>query len=634
MNLKSRKSKLLATTAGGLGILLIAILCFNIIASRFYGRLDVTQDKIYSLSDGTKKIIDKVGDDVVVKFYFSRSVKQLPVMIKTYASRVEEVLKEYQARSQQKIIVEVLDPKPDTDDEEWARKYGIQGIPLGNGEQIYFGAVFLQGKREFVIPYFDPRREEFVEYDISEALVQVQTKTKTKVGILSSLGVMGAEAPMMMQMQPNSQPSWIFVEQLRKNFEVVNIPSSTSTIDPAVNVLVVIHPKQLSDATLYGIDQFVMRGGRLVVAVDPFSRVELSQVGAMARQQGQMPQVGSDLKTLFAAWEVEFEGGQIVGDLDGMMQVNAGGVAVAYPYFVTIRNDGFDRKSVITQKLNQMLIAEGGALKLKAGSKFEFAPLLQTSPEAGSADAAFASFIGPAEFAKQLKQGSQKAVLAALLTGEFSSAFKDGPPPASDADKSAPKPDHLAAAKQRNSILIIGDVDFLHDSNSVEQFRFGPQVITRPRNDNLAFLMNAVDYLGGSEDLISIRSRGKLARPFTRVEEIQKAAQLRWQKEEDRLSQRLTEVDKKLNELQGQRADGSRLTLSPEQEREVVRFRQEEAEVRKARREVRKNLREDIEKLGNRLIALNMLVVPFGVGVFGVSVFVRRSRRMKRKDSQ
>lgn len=634
--MKSKNNKLSVLLAGvsGAVVLAVAVIAINIIAARLYGRLDLTEDKIYTLSKGTKNILEKMSDGVVVKFYFSRSTKQLPTMIKTYGTRVEEVLREYANRSAGKLTLEVFDPKPDTDDEEWARKYGLQAITLGNGDPFYFGAVLLQSSREFILPYFDPRREEFLEYDISEALVQVQNKTKAKVGILSSLPVIASSAPMMMPMA-ETQPSWIFVEQLRKNFEVVEVAATSSSIDDQINVLLIIHPKMLQDSTLYAIDQFVMRGGRLLVAVDPFSRLDLSMSGNMARMSGRMPEISSDLKTLFTAWDIDYNPGKVVGDLSAMIQINAGGMTIPYPYFINMRNDRIDRQSVITQKLNQVMVAEGGAFELKSGSKFEFLPLLKTSAEAGTADGMFASFMGPAEFAKQLKTENKSLVQAAVVNGDFVSAFKDGPPaPSPDSkEKANIGKEHLSAVKQRNSIVLIADVDFVHDSNAVEQFRFGPQVISRPRNDNIALLLNAVDFLAGSSDLISIRSKGKITRPFTKVEELQKAAQQKWQQEEDRLSSRLSELEKKLNELQGQRADGSQLSMSADQQRELGRFRQEEADVRKARREVRKNLREDIESLGNYLIVTNLLIVPLGVGIFGMAVFISRQRRMKRRES-
>jgi ABC-type uncharacterized transport system involved in gliding motility auxiliary subunit len=346
-----------------------------------------------------------------------------------------------------------------------------------------------------------------------------------------------------------------------------------------------------------------------------------------------MPSASSDLDKLFAAWGVEYDKGAMVGDQTLATQINAGGQVLAYPFFLSLGKAGFSKESVVTNGLNQMLLAEAGAFSLKEGAAYKLEPLLSTTGESGTVDGMRAMMSQPLDLARELKADGKERVVAGLLSGKFKSAF-DGPPPAPAAADGKPKqPErkqpHKAEADAEAAVLLIGDVDFLHDSNAADKFRFGSQVMVRARNDNLAFLSNATDFLGGSEDLISIRSRGRIQRPFTRVAQIQSEAQKRWQNEEDKLTKELDDLQKKLQELQAQRTDGNRMMLSSAQQAEIANFRDAERKARQRRREVRKSLREDVEALGRQLMAANLLFVPLATSLFGVGVFVRRSRRTR-----
>ena len=629
--------KKLTTTGSGLLMLAIAIVAINVIASRTSFRFDVTGEKVFSLSSGTKSILEKLPGEVNAKLYFSRSMKELPVPIKTYATRVEEVLGEYAAKSGGKIKLEVLDPKPDTDEEEWAQKYGITGVRLPRGDAMYFGVVFLIGAKEIVVPYLDPRREEFLEYDLSEALVRAFRKDTPTVAVMSSLPVMGG-GPAMMQGGEGAGEPWIFVNELKRNFTVKEASETATQIDDDVKVLLLIHPKALSDATLYAIDQFVLSGGRLIVAVDPMSRIDLQSGGAAARAAGQMPTIASDLDKLFKAWGLEYDKGSVVGDATMATQINANGVVSNYPLFLTVPEKAFQTTSPVTANLKQMMLGEAGGLSLKDGTKdVSFEPLIKTGPDSGLVNAQMVGFMMPQDLAKEVKFDGKERILAGILKGKFKTAFPGGKPAA--ASKPGEKPEeapsalkpHVAASAEDSAVIVIADTDFIADQNAAEKFRFGAQVMVRARNDNLNFIANAADFLGGSQDLISIRSHGRIARPFTRIQEIQVGAEKRWQAEEETLTKQLNDLQKKLNELQQQRTDGNRLALTAEQQAEIDRFRSEEKDVKTRRREVRKNLREDIEHLGNRLTALNLLILPLASTAFGASVSVRRGRKAKKR---
>lgn len=600
--------KNLHLTAKNLSLLIVVIVCINIISSRLYSRFDITSEKLFSLSTGTISLLEKLNSEIRVKYYFTRHVAEVPVPVKTYASRVEELLREYVARSDGKLSLTTYDPKPDTDDEEWARKYGIKAVRLPTDKAMFFGLVFIKGIKEVVIPYLDPRREDFLEYDLSEALLRADREQKTPIGVLSSLKVFG----------DSTRAEWTFITHLQKNFVVKNYATDSKKIENDTTVLLLIHPQNLPPPTLYAIDQFVLRGGRLIVLVDPFSRTDFNNKNQDKRFSESS---SSDLAKLFAAWQIVYDATKLVGDFGQSTPINVGGSTFSYPFFVSLGAGSFATDAIITSNMSNLLFAEGGHVQLAKDSPHKLEVLLKTTSDSGLASAQTLGFVGPESIMRDLKPAGRTHNLAAVVRGNFKSAFPAAPP----SGGSSPAEKHLMSGA--GVVLVVGDVDFLADRNAVEKIRFGGQVLTRVRNDNLHFIFNAVEFLAGSTELISIRSKGRIAKPFTTVQTLQRKAQLKWKRVEDELTARLTEVQKKLHELQKQRTDGNVLSLSAAQVAEIERFRAEEKSVRRERRLVRKNLREDIERLGNRLMLSNILIVPLLVGITGCAVFYRRSRQ-------
>ena len=622
LTLRSPSRRIMVSTVAAIVVLTAAA---NFLGSRLLWNLDLTQDRLYSLTDGSRQVIAKTPDGVEIKFYYSRSVKDLAPGVKVFAVRVEELLKRYAKLSSGKITFVSIDPKPDTDDDEAARKAGLSPLRLPSGDELFLGAVFQRGDKEVVLAAFDPRREEQIEYDISETLFRLQAGERKKAVILSSLPVMGGG---------NGGPptpgagaeAWIFVTQLRKTFDVEEMKSDGDKVPSGTEVLLVIHPKNLPEKTLYAIDQYVVRGGRAIVLVDPFSRYELSRAGQQARMMGQLPQVSSDLKKLFESWGVEYHPDQIVGDTKYQARINTQAGVVSYPLFLALDRAVISRETPITNQLSNIVFAEGGEISLKEGGPLRMQSLIVTSAASGSVSATLAGFMGPEDLARELKPDGKVRTLAGIVSGKFKSAFSGTPPEMMK--QGAVIDAHQQESVKESSILIMADTDFVFDENAVQKFQFGNQVLARPTNDNLAFLVNAAEFLAGSQDLIGIRSKGRIARPFTRIMDIQRDAQAKWKEEEDVLNLRLQELQKKLSELQAQRSEGNRMTLTAEQQSEIDRFRKEEVELRQRRRLVRKNLREDIEKLGKRLVVFNLTVMPAFVSLFGIEVFRRRRSRM------
>jgi ABC-type uncharacterized transport system involved in gliding motility auxiliary subunit len=615
-------------------LLFAGLVAANVLADLVPLRLDVTQDGLYTLSKGSKSILAHLKRPVTIKLYYSESLPEVPVAFKTYSRKVIELLRQYQASSNGRLTLETFDPKPDTDEEEWATRYGLNAARLPDGSSLYFGLVAIQAEREAPVPFLDPRREKFLEYDISQAVSRVNTPEKQVLGLLSSLPVQGGY-PMA-----GGQQEWAFLKDLQRSFEVKMLyPNSLVEVPDDVKVMMVLHPKAIPDKVSYAIDQFLMRGGKLMIFVDPNSRLD------PASQQRFGAPASSDLKKLFDAWGVQFDPLMVVGDQDLATRVSSPDQGVIdYPVWVTLHKDNLNHELAITSDLEEVTLIDSGAFSTTERFKDTFTPLLTSSKQSALLDFATVRMSSPSTLAQSVKPDGKQRVLAALVTGKFSTAFPDGAPPppppppkkgekgqSDPAAEEKPKHPFLAKSEQESSILLVGDADFLGDPFSVQNVNFFGNVIQQPINDNLNFVANATEFLMGSQDLIYIRSRGQFSRPFARVQALQVAASQRYMKEEQQLSTRLDEVKKKLSQIESQKPSArEKVILSPEQLAEVQKFRLEEQKTRKALRDVRRLLREDIDRLGNTLLAINLLVVPVLVALLGFVVIFRRTRRKGR----
>ncbi|GAB4284078.1 MAG: GldG family protein [Candidatus Rifleibacteriota bacterium] len=616
-----------------LGVILVAV---NYISSFAVLKADLTAEKLYTLSEGTKTILGKLQDKTRLKFYFSKSMGNVPFQYKLYGKRVEEFLGEYVANSKGMLELEVLDPQPDTDEEEWAVKYGLAAAGLPTGEKFYFGLVAISADKEEVIPFFALDREEFLEYDLTRAIVQASNPKKPTIGILSTLPVFdGGKMPF--PGMRSEQEEWLFVRELKKNYNVTNVPIEADVINPDIDLLMVIHPKNLSESTTYAIDQFVLKGGRAIIITDP--TCEADKNADASNPYMAMMNRTSNLPKLFKAWGIDYEANKIAADVNLATQLNMGQQGlVTHPLWLSLRNDCFNRESAITAKLNSMLMVYAGSLKKASGSNFEFTSLLTTS-DTGSETDTFKAMSSPDEIKRQLPTTGSKKTLAALVRGEFTSAFTE--PPAlkapenetEDAKKAREtrqaekKKLHVAKAEKPVSVLVIADADFLQNDYSVRAINFFGSVLLQPLNDNLAFIANCADMLAGSSDLIAVRSRQRSNRTFTRVEAIEREAQKKWQEEEIALTKKLEEIQNRINQLQSRKQGGERLILSAEQREEINKARKEQSETLRRRREIRKLLRQDIESLGIKITFINLLFVPILITLLGTYIYFRQNTR-------
>ena len=596
-------------------LLLVCLISINAIAYHVPLRIDATADKLYTISEGSKKILTDLKDPVRVKFYFSFHNEQLPPSFKTYAQRVVELLGEYQTISSGKMTLEVFDPKPDTEEEEWAIRYGIEAPKLPNGVSIFFGATFLQVDQEVTIPFFDPRRQEFLEYDISLAIHRVNRIKLPKIAIWSDLPMNGNQQLMMTQ---QGGERWALTEEIEKLFSIDFLQSQSESLPNDIDLLMLLHPKKLSDKQLYKIDQFVLKGGNLFLALDPNSRAEAATGGQPSQS------FASKLPRLLETWGVGFNSNQVVGDLQLATQVNGRNGVLRFPPWISIGVNQLDRQHPITSQLEQLLFIEAGSLFLLDNTTTNFKTLIETSPNSGIIDAFQLRFGSPEQIARDIQLDGQQRTLLAQIQGTFQSAFPEGPPEGVD-DKS-----FMKISKAPRTILLASDVDWMTDGFSIQRLNLLGQSIVQPTNDNLNLALNIIEYLSGNNALREIRSRGQFQRPFSRVLALQQEAQMRYQQEENQLQTSLDNVQSELNNLLHSVQEGDNEILLPiGVQEQIASFREQERQTRRDLREVRKILRQDIEELGNNLLLANLLIVPSFVGILGFLIYRRRTIRIR-----
>ena len=614
------------SSAVGFVLLAVSLVAVNWLAGLLPWRLDITEEGLYTLSQGSRNILTKLEEPVTIKYYRSESAEETPVTIKGYFRKVRELLAEYVNRAGGRIVLEMFDPKPDSEEEEWAERYGLAGAQMPQGSRLYHGMVVLSGGREAAIPFFDPRRERFLEFDISEAITRVGRDSQPTLGIISSLPVVGRS------FNPGGQPSpdWAFIAELRKNFNIVNFfPAEVVEIPETIDMVLLVHPKAVSADMAYALDQFLMRGGRLMAFTDPHSRFDVGGPQALGGK------FNSNLEKLFKAWRVKFDPTQVVADEQLATKVNAPGAGIVdFPVWLTVRADNMNKDSIITNQLEEIMLVDAGAFEPDEGFKYQFTPLLTTSKDSGLVNSITVRMTGPLDIIKGVKKDGKARVLAALISGTFETAFPEGPPKpdpnesrSSRGKKTERKFPHRNKAEKETTVLLVGDADFLSDRYSVRQINFFGQPLRSPINDNLTFVLNAAEFMAGSQELIHIRSRGRFSRPFTRVDSLQKAAQVQFREQEQALTEKLQSSRKRLEQLEGEKGPTQSRLPSEAQLEEIKRIRMDLLDTRRKLRGVRKVLRQDIETLGNRLLVINLLALPLLVAIFGfITIYIRSKR--------
>ncbi|MCJ8168857.1 GldG family protein [Atopomonas sediminilitoris] len=600
----------------GLLLLAIAFVVFNSFSSLTLSgaRLDLTEQKLFTISDGTREILASLDEPVNLHFFYSNKAAKDLVSLRNYASRVEELLRAYERAADGKLRLSVVDPEPFSEAEDKAASFGLQGVPLNaNGDTLYFGLAGTNALDDVqTIPFFPLDQEEFLEYQLSQLIQGLAKPEKPSVGLISSLPVNGGYD--MMSRQP-TQP-WMVLEEMRQLFEIKSLKAGVDQIPQEIGVLLLIHPKQLPDATLYAIDQFVLRGGKLLVFVDPFAEGEQANdfTDAMSNDKA------SDLAALFKAWGVAYDSSKVLADARYAMSVNLGQgqQPVRHVGWVNLDSDSLDADDVVSAGLDNLAFATSGFVGAAEGATTQLTPLVQSSDMAmPMASNRFAVLRNPEELFREMEPTGERYALAARVTGPAKTAFPEGIEGQKDGLKQA---DNI-------NLIVVADTDMLSDRMWVQVQEFFGQRVPQPFASNANFVINALDNLSGSEALISVRSRGRFSRPFTVVESLQRQAETRLQDKEQVLQQRLSETEQKLASLQQSDDPSKVFELSPEQQATVQQFLNEKIQLRKELREVRFQLNAEIEQLAGTLKFINIGLIPLILTVLVLLALLLRRRR-------
>lgn len=612
---------------GGLavvGVLFIGIMLLANLLLRG-AKFDLTNDNLYTISDGTERIVHGLKEPVNLYFFFSEKTATPIPQVRNHGVRVRELLEELVSRSDGKLTLRVIDPQPFSEEEDRAQELGVTSVPLGaTGDKLFLGLAATNstdGKE--TIAFLDPQLEEQLEYDVAKLIHKLSSAKKPTVGWLSSLPMQG---DFDMQTGRPGQP-WVVYGQIEQLYTVRNLEPSLTTIGNDIDVLVIVHPKDLPPAALYAIDQFALRGGHILAFVDP--NAQRDQSGADPNNP--MAQFAADksshLEPLLTAWGLEFKPDQVVADLERGLTVS---MREGEPPSQHIAILGFDQgsmtKDMIASRLDSINMATAGSLKAidpakMAGAKLTVEPLIKTSAQAGLLPVQRIAMMSDPSSLRDGFKPTGELIVAARVSGTAVSAFPDGPPQGVTA-----APGALKASAQPLNVVVIADSDLLSDFMWVQQRNFFGQTIAQPFANNGELVWNALDNLGGSNDLISIRGRAAYSRPFERVEELRRTADAQFRSTEQQLETELQQTEEQLNKLQTAQP-GNDAILSPEAAQAIDRFQAEKLRIRKELRSTKAQLEQDIKSLGMRMKLINVLTMPLIVTALGLMVALWRKRR-------
>ncbi|MEJ0035497.1 MAG: Gldg family protein [Gammaproteobacteria bacterium] len=600
-------------------------------------RLDLTQNGLYSTAPGTERLLKGLKEPVNLYFFYSEKAANGVPEIKTYGNRVRDLLQELVARSNGNLRLSIIDPQPFSDDEDRATELGVRGAPVQQGQNLYFGLAGTNSTDGHqAIEFFDPRKEEFLEYDVMKLIYQLSTPKKPVVAWMTSIPMGGGLDPQTGQ----EHESPVMYTQAQELFDLKPVPTTATSIDADVDVLVIVHPKGLSPATQFAIDQYAMRGGRILMFVDPVAETDTAGADPQNPMAAMTANKSSDPGPLLKAWGVDFNPQEVIGDLGHALQVamRQGDQPVRHLGILGLDASSFNQKDVVDAGLNTVNVATVGHLAAGKGVQVGtaekacdaknaqpcFEPLITSSDQSAVIPAQrFAMLLDPAQLREGFKPTGEKYTLGARLTGNVKSAFPNGAPAGVTATGAVLK----ESAKPLN-LIVIADTDMLQDFMWVRSQNFFGQRVASAIANNGDLVANAMDNLGGSSDLISVRGRATFTRPFDRVETLRRNAEDRFRAKEQQLEEELKTTEEKLTQMQSRRDDKSSMILSAEQEQELDRFKQEQVRIRKSLRDVRLQLNEEIEKLRRNLMILNIVVLPlFFVGLIAGYGYWRRRQR-------
>ena len=632
------------STIATIALVLAVILFFalNIASNIFFrsARLDLTENGLFTLSHGTIDTLESIPEPVTLRFFYSDRLAAKYVGLRAYGQRVRDLLQEYVGHSNGKLKLEVIDPEPLTDEEDLAVAEGVTGAPI-SGETLYFGLVgtnMVNGRE--VIPLFSQDREKYLEYDLTSLVYKLTREKKPKIGIVTNLPLDTGLGGMQAALQGRSQP-FVIYQQMQETFDLQFLEQDFDRVPADIDVVMIAHPKPLMPKTQYALDQFVMRGGRAFVLLDPVSEIAKQEIDPSGGPSSASTlSSAASIEALMKSWGVHVDPRFVIGDGKRALSVNTGNGVKAYLAWLGFEREDFNQNDPVIGDLETLNLGTVGMITPIDGRTTKVTPLIQSTNFAMQIDTARVQFQpDPDQLIDSFIPTNERYTVAARITGPAKSAFPEGPPAdatAPPAPGQAPKPAlpaHLKEAKDVN-IILVADSDIFNDNFWVQVQEMAGQRIAQPVAGNNDFVLNALDNLGGSTQLLSLRSRGTSRRPFDRVEDMRRSAQARFSREQKVLEAKVADTEKRLQELQGQRttagqpgqAKPSEL-FSPEQRAEIEKFRQQYFASRKELRAVQRRLSGDIDFLGGTLAGINILLVPMMLAGMAIALPALRRRR-------
>ncbi|HZE10942.1 MAG TPA: GldG family protein [Burkholderiales bacterium] len=604
-------------SGGGLVAAFVIIVLANLVLGAPRARVDLTQGKLYTLSEGTRSVLGKLEAPVKIRLYFSQGA-EVPLPIKAYGRRVEDMLAEFRQVGRGKVILEKLDPQPDSEAEDSAALEGVEAQVTQSGDRFYLGASISYADQKIALPALALDREPLLEYDLTRAVARAATTAKPVVGVMSALPVFGMPPSQFTGGQPMEPQA--FIGELRRDYTVKRVSLDPDRIDDDVKVLLVVHPRGISDKAQYALDQFVLRGGKLIAFLDPSAYFDqLGQMGGMGG--GGTP---SSLDKLLKAWGLAFDSGKVVLD----MRYLTGAGARTLPTLLSLNDNAFAPNDIATARLGSLLMPFAGVFTGKPAEGLSETVLIRTSSYSQLVDSFAATAQGEAAV-KTFQPSGTEYPLAVRLTGKFKTAFPDGKPRPEDKTKAGLAKDAapLKESAADNAVVLVGDSDFINDGAAVQiQEIFGQRIVI-PRNGNIAFAQALVDQFAGDPDLIKLRSRASAARPFIRIRDMEARAQQAYLGKIKELESNLGQTQEKLAALQKGRGPAAGAILSAEQQSELENFKRKAAETRLALKEVRRELRSESEALQFWTKVVNIALMPLLVAIAGIAFAVLRRRR-------
>jgi len=603
-----------ANATASIIILITGFLLFTLLNQLILSdaRIDLTENRLYTLSNGTKEILSEIDEPINLYFFFSEKVSEDLTSLRAYAKRVEEMLLEYQLASADKIKLRIIDPEPFSDEEDQAAAFGLQSVPVNqSGDELYFGLAgtnALDGQE--IISFFQPDKEEFLEYELSKLVYSLGTVTRPKVIVYAGLPVGQSIDPRTYQ----STPSWIVISQLEELFQLEVIESFEEESFSPADLLVLIHPQNFSEEQLFWIDQHVMQGGKLIAFVDPMAEMASTQGGGMPNASA------SDINRLTQQWGVTLRGGEVLGDAGAALMVSgANGAPVRHLGILGFNSEHLSEDDIVTAPLETINLATSGIFDVDEVDGISAIPLIMSSVYAGTLPSIQFQFLNdPAELQKGFTPTGERYITAIRLSGTAKSSFPEGVP-------GVDRP--VVSVTSELQVVLVADTDILADRLWVQVQNFFGQQIATAFADNGSFVENLLENLSGSSALIDVRSRGQFSRPFTVVERLRRDAEARYLQSAENLQARLTETERQLEELESARIEDGLLTLTSEQEAALIRFQEEKIRIRKDLRDVRHQLDKNIEELGSMLKFLNILLLPLLLVAALVALRVLRLNR-------